>query len=354
MNKEVFMTQQRTTSEEEQQAIQQQAGKLVSQVAGYVGVRTMEIGLRFGLLDEISKHPQGIAAEVLARQKDLAPFYVEVWCRSAYASELLELGENRTYRLAPYMDRLLLDQDFPGYIGAIPTQIVQPEIFDLFAEKLPTGEQIWYDQLRPSYIQMISQTTRSFYTRLIPGGLSQVPGLSDKLSQRARILELACGAGVGLVRLAQTFPKSTVVGVDGDAYSLEMARKELDQEELQDRVSLVLSTLEELDGSREYDAVLINASMHECRDIDKVTNNVRNALNPGGHFVISDFPFPESIEECRTAPARVMCGIQFVEALIGDQLLPTRAYIDLLRKQSFHNVGAFELTPVHAVIYGQK
>ena len=50
------MTKQRTSPEEKQQAIQQQAGKLVSQVAGYVSVRTMEIGLRFGLLDEISKH----------------------------------------------------------------------------------------------------------------------------------------------------------------------------------------------------------------------------------------------------------------------------------------------------------
>jgi hypothetical protein len=31
------MTQQRTSPEEEQQAIKQQAGRLVSQVAGYVG-----------------------------------------------------------------------------------------------------------------------------------------------------------------------------------------------------------------------------------------------------------------------------------------------------------------------------
>ena len=116
----------------------------------------------------------------------------------------------------------------------------------------------------------------------------------------------------------------------------------------------MLSTLEELDVSWKYDAVLINASMHECRDINKVTNNVRSALRPGGYFVISDFPFPDSIEELRTAPAQVMCGIQFVEALIGDQLLSTRTYIDLLRKHRFHDVGAFDLSPVHVVIYGQK
>ena len=44
------MTQQNPSPEEVQQAVQQQAGKLLSQVAGYVGVRTMDMGLRLGLL----------------------------------------------------------------------------------------------------------------------------------------------------------------------------------------------------------------------------------------------------------------------------------------------------------------
>ena len=99
---------------------------------------------------------------------------------------------------------------------------------------------------------------------------------------------------------------------------------------------------------------LINVSMHECRDLDKVTTNVLRALKPDGYFVISDFPFPDSTEGCRTVPARVMCGIQFFEALIDDQLLPTQAYVDLLGQHGFRNVGAFDLTPVHAVTYGQQ
>ncbi len=52
------MTQPEQSAEEVQQAIHQQAGKLLSQVAGYVGVRTIDIGLRFGLLEEIAKQPQ--------------------------------------------------------------------------------------------------------------------------------------------------------------------------------------------------------------------------------------------------------------------------------------------------------
>ncbi|MFQ5472264.1 MAG: hypothetical protein ACE5FA_05185 [Dehalococcoidia bacterium] len=49
-----------------------------------------------------------------------------------------------------------------------------------------------------------------------------------------------------------------------------------------------------------------------------------------------------------------MCGIQFFEALIEDQLLPTRAYVDLLGKQDFRNVEAFDMTPVHAVTHGVR
>ena len=348
------MSQQNPSPEEVQQAIQQQSGKLLSQVAGYVGVRTMDMGLRLGLLAEVAKHPQGITTDNLAKQLGMDPFYIQVWCRSAYASDLLEIGDNQSYVLAPYIDRLLLDQDFPGYIGGIPGFMMQPEVFDRFAENLPSGQRTWWDQCSPDFIQTVSGTARPFYTRLIPGGLSQVPGLSDRLAQGIRVLDLACGAGVGLIRTAQTYPQTTVVGLDGDAYSLELTADRLRQAGLQDRVSLVQSTLEDMSASDEFDLVLINVSMHECRNIEKVTSNVYRALKPDGYFVISDFPFPDSIEGTRTVPARIMSGIQFFEALIDDQLLPTHAYVDLLDRHDFRNVGAFDLTPVHAVTYGQR
>lgn len=94
--------------------------------------------------------------------------------------------------------------------------------------------------------------------------------------------------------------------------------------------------------------------MHECRDIDKVTKNVYNALKPGGSFVISDFPFPETPQGLRSVSGRIMSGIQFFEALIGDQLLSTQTYIDLLHKHGFKDVKSLDLTPTHVVVYGQK
>ena len=74
------MTQPEPSAIEVQQTIQPQVGKLLSQMAGYVGVRTMDIGWRFGLLEETAKHSHGIMAEALAKQKGLDSFYVQVWC----------------------------------------------------------------------------------------------------------------------------------------------------------------------------------------------------------------------------------------------------------------------------------
>ena len=84
------------------------------------------------------------------------------------------------------------------------------------------------------------------------------------------------------------------------------------------------------------------------------TTSWDSTLTTGGYFVISDFPFPESTEECRTVPGRIMSAIQFFEATIDDQLLPVKAYLELLNSHGFKDVDAIELTPVHALTFGRK
>ena len=132
-----------------------------------------------------------------------------------------------------------------------------------------------------------------------------MPGMDDKLAEGARVVDLSCGAGYGLVRMAHHYPKCSLVGVDGDAYSLEIARERLDKGGIQGQIGLVHSSLEELGVVDEYDVVVNNISMHECRDIEKATANIYRSLKQGGYFVISDFPFPDATEDCRTVPARM-------------------------------------------------
>ena len=119
-------------------------------------------------------------------------------------------------------------------------------------------------------------------------------------------------------------------------------------------MEFIHSGMEDLDAKEEFDAITINVSMHECRDIEKVTAAVHKALKPGGYFLNSDFPFPTTGEGLKTVPARVMTGIKFFEALIDDQLLSVDYYIDLYERHGFTETGTVEVTPVHAITWARK
>lgn len=334
--------------------IKDQAGKLVLQIAGYIGYRTIKIGLDNGLYEAIAGHPEGVAPSELAAELHLDPLYTAVWCRSAFAGETLDLVDGDHYVLAPHMASLLLDPGSPAQLGAAFAIFEQPEMFDRFSSALRSGERMWWDQAGPDFISAVSGTGRGFNVRLIPAGFNQVPGLAERLEGGADVLELACGAGIGLVRLAETYPQCRIVGIDGDAYSLKLAAAKVAAAGLQQRVRLVESTLEDLELDDEFDVVSINISLHEARDVDRVVEVVRRQLRPDGHFVVSDFPFPSSPEGLRTPPGRFMSGIQFFEAQIDDQLLPTAFFVELLRRHGFRDVGSVDLTPTHALTFGRR
>lgn len=346
------MTTQTQAAPETTATPQAQAAQMLQLVAGHMGVRTVETGLASGLVAALAAAP-GSTAEQLAEALGLDEFYVTVWARGAFAAGVLE-REGDGFRLAPHLDTLLLDTTSPTYVGGLFPLVLQPEMFDRFAANLASGERMWWDETSPAWIAGVARTGRPFYTRLVPGGLARVPGLVERLEAGARVADTACGAGAGLVLLASTYPASEVIGVDGDAHSVERARTLVAEAGLADRIALVTSPLEDFVLDEPATVVINNISMHECRDIDRVAERVRAALEPGGWFVISDFPFPDTDEGLRSVPGRVMSGIQVFEAQIDDQLLPRVAYDELLARHGFADIGHADLTPMHSVTWGRR
>ncbi|QBI18415.1 methyltransferase domain-containing protein [Egibacter rhizosphaerae] len=333
--------------------VAEQAKPLLAHAAGYASHRTISLGLRTGLVEALAHEPDGLSPEGLARRLGLDGFYVAVWCRSALAAGVCERDGER-YRLAPHVATLLLDMDSPAYIGGVFLVFEQHEMFDRFEAALPSGERLWWDDCGPEWIAGVAGTGTPFYTRLVGSGLGQVSGLDERLADGGRIVDTACGSGEGLLRLAEAYPTCEIVGVDGDAYSVSLARDRVAEAGLSERVSVHVSPLEDLVLDDPAALVVNNISMHECRDLDRTTERVLGTLEPGGWFVISDFPFPETDEGLASVPGRIMGGIQFFEAQIDDQLLPRSAYDELLSRHGFVDLGSTELTPVHALTWGRR
>ncbi|MDX1621912.1 MAG: hypothetical protein R3320_13020, partial [Nitriliruptorales bacterium] len=143
------MVQEQARATEEQTAAptpQDQAAEvLIPLAAGYVGHRTVTLGMRQGLVEELAGAPDAMTPDQLADSLGFDPFYVGVWCRAALAAGVLERDGDR-YRLAPHMADLLLNEEFPGLIGPTLELLEHPEMFDLFEERLDTQERTWWDE----------------------------------------------------------------------------------------------------------------------------------------------------------------------------------------------------------------
>ncbi len=332
--------------------VQAAAGKVLASYAGYINTWSIELGLRLGLFEAIRDTP-GISVADLAKALNYDPLYTKVWCNAGYAGGFLERSDGG-FALAPHMDKVLLDPEFPMAAGGtafVMTALRDPMIS--LRERFGTGERIWWDKTSLEFREAVGMTGFPFYVRLVKLAFPKMAGVQAALEAGGSVLEMACGTCRGLTRLAEAYPKARFTAVDGDEGTLEMARANLAQAGIGD-VRLVHSPLEELEFEDAFDIVLINISLHEARDMKRVVENAHRALKPGGWFVVSDMPFPEKPEDLRTIPGQLMCGIQYFEALIDDQLLPVSHYVKELKEAGFEDIETLDVTPIHAIVYGRK
>jgi SAM-dependent methyltransferase len=334
--------------------IQEQSAKLLAPLAGTATVWGLELGLRLGLFDELAARPDGATVDDLAAALGLDRDYTHVVLRAAYAAEILERDGAR-YRLAEHMAPLLLDEDHPAYLGgAVRVFVAMRETFLGLRDDARDGTRRWWDDFDHEWIEAVGTHCQAYYRRILNGVVPQLPAVAARLQAGARYLDLAAGTCRGPAKIVAAYPGTTVTAVDADAYSLEVAEREMKGRGIDDRFTFVHSFLEQLEVEQEHDLALINVSLHEARDIEAVVQRTYDALADDGVFLVSEFPFPEDEADCRTVPGRLMCGVQFFEAHIGCQLLPSSRFAEILASAGFRDVGVIDVNPLQVVVHGTK
>ncbi len=101
-----------------------------------------------------------------------------------------------------------------------------------------------------------------------------------------RILEVGCGTGVNLARLASAFPDAELTGVDVSADMLEKARRRLN-----DRARLIEQPYRgRLGGEDGFDLILISYALSMINPgWQQVLAAARDDLAEGGHIAVVDF-----------------------------------------------------------------
>ncbi len=159
------------------------------------------------------------------------------------------------------------------------------------------GGGIPYERFRPGFTGVMDGMSRGVFDhRLVDGILPLADGLVAGLGNGLRVADLGCGTGHSSVVLAEAFPSSTVVGYDLSEDALDVGRDEARRRAISN-VRFERLDILELPVDPPFDAIVGFDVIHDQADPAGVLARAREALVPGGVFLILDIKASSRLED---------------------------------------------------------
>jgi len=120
--------------------------------------------------------------------------------------------------------------------------------------------------------------------------LPLVPGLTDQLARGIRVLDLGCGRGRVLNRLAELYPRSTFRGMDLSQDAIGFARDEAAARRLEN-VEFIAVDVSDFDARADpesFDFITTFDAVHDQARPLNVLKGIHRALKPTGVYLMQD------------------------------------------------------------------
>jgi 2-polyprenyl-3-methyl-5-hydroxy-6-metoxy-1,4-benzoquinol methylase len=276
------------------------AGKLLGALNQGALCLMLSVGHRTGLLDAMRDLP-ATTAEDLARTAGLRERYVREWLGALVTSGVVELDpESQRYRLpaehAAFLTRAAAADNiavFTQYVALLGS--VEDEIVECFRR----GGGVPYERFPRFHAIMAEDSGQSVLSSLESHILPLVPGLADRLRAGIRVLDVGCGSGRILTRLAELFPKSTFHGMDLSEEAIQRARSSAEQGGLENLhfVRCDLTDFHETAETNSYDWITTFDAIHDQARPLNVLRGINRALRPDGIYLMQDIKGSSHVEK---------------------------------------------------------
>ncbi len=289
-----------TTAETDQGDVAQNrdafVDRMLSSVLSTYDLLSIYVGDRLGLYAALDRRPS--TAKDLAHETGTDERYLREWLEQQAVTGILhtddaELGQDdRPYRLTPAHREVLLDKDSPNYLAGLArftagSLSVMPQLLDAFR----TGAGVPYRDYGADGREGQADTNRSQFVNFLgTEWLPAVPDVHERLhaDPPARVADVACGAGWSSIAIALAYPKVHVDGFDLDEPSIELARRNAEQEGLGDRVAFHVQDASEQSHDGRYEVVTVFEAIHDMSRPVEALNSIRAILAPGGTVIVAD------------------------------------------------------------------
>jgi SAM-dependent methyltransferase len=279
---------------ERPQVDEDKLGALVMKAVGDFGAALtttmISLGDRLGLYKALAQGP-ATPAELAARTGTVER-YVREWLSANAAGGYAEYDPTSgRFSLSPEQEIALVDETSPYCIlGGFESFAAASRAEPAIAERFRTGEGFSWGSHDARLFEGIERFFRPGYAaNLVASWIPALDGVEAKLRAGARVADVGCGHGASTIVMAKAYPKSTFVGFDGHAPSIERANELAHKAGIADRVRFEVADAASFPGEG-YDLVAHFDALHDMGDPDGAARRVHEALAPDGTWLIVE-PF---------------------------------------------------------------
>jgi 2-polyprenyl-3-methyl-5-hydroxy-6-metoxy-1,4-benzoquinol methylase len=260
----------------------------------------ISIGHRTGLLDAMRELPPSTSGEI-AERAGLNERYVREWLGAMVTSQVAEIDSaTGRYSLPPEHAAFLTRKASADNMAAFAQYIsilggVEDDIIECFRN----GGGVPYEKYPRFQAVMAEDSGQSVLSSLESHILPLVPGLDARLADGIDVLDLGCGRGLIMTRLAALFPRSRFTGMDLSADAIGFGRATAAAGGLTniDFVAADLTDFDETASPEAFDLVTTFDAVHDQAQPLRLLNGIHRTLKADGVYLMQDIKGSSHVHE---------------------------------------------------------
>jgi SAM-dependent methyltransferase len=270
----------------------------VEEVGATVNTALVVMGDRLGLYRALAGAGPTSPAE-LAERCGVSERYVREWLNAQAAGAYVEYDvSSGRYTLPAEQAVALTDEDSPAYLPGF-FQIALGTVHDApdVIEAARSGEGLGWHEHTHDVLEGCERFFRPGYSaNLVTSWLPALEGVVEKLEQGTTVADVGCGHGASTILMAQAYPRSTFVGFDYHAGSIETANARAEAAGVADRVRFETAAADGFSGEG-YELVTMFDCLHDMGDPVGAARHVRETIAPDGVWMIVEPMAGDRVED---------------------------------------------------------
>jgi ubiquinone/menaquinone biosynthesis C-methylase UbiE len=267
------------------------AGRLLGALNDGALCLMVAVGHRVGLFDAMQDLPPATSDEI-ARRAGLNERYVREWLGAMVTSRVIDVDpESNRYWLpsehaafltrAAGADNIAVFGQYISLLGSVEDDIV---------ECFKNGGGVPYAKFPRFHAVMAEDSGQSVLSSLETHIVPLVPELADQLAKGIKMLDVGCGRGRIMNRLAELYPKSRFTGIDLSSEAVLTAWQEAAEKKLRN-VEFIVSDLSQFHEKAEqeaFDLITTFDAIHDQAKPLNVLKGICRALKSDGVYLMQD------------------------------------------------------------------